>query len=481
MLKVIPIYQEDWNEPICSIVPVSSRGLRGGDLNRFSKKAGYDLAYKVSQLTFENGEVPIHLIALGAGEYYGPNRNGDWFGVDVCRKYHKTYEKFARFYRNHQNKDPSKSYGIIKLSHYNEDMHRIELIVSLFGNEKIAKKHGGLVADRELEKLAAGAPIAVSMACHVSHDICSICGNKARSRSEYCLGIDEGGTCEGGGLRHKIASTLADGRILYAINPDPKFIDISHVPKPADRIAWVTSELFLSKEASYKSNISGAELAEYYGLDVPVHFQFLDYEYELRSLLTKCATVENNVWNNLDESEVLLHMYRIDNLPQKIYDFTKTNGIEWSVNNGLLVPMRVFSKWAGLINQYNNAVSILPHIYNRLQNQSKNQVIEKTANYLQKYSFKNNNVCYNQNYDESKIRMKLAALFNRYNDKIEKWKRSLIKTAIININDLLKDYISYQLIWLKNNNNVQSTNSDVIKEAIYTNIAEHILHSTIGA
>jgi hypothetical protein len=231
-------------------------------LNITFKKSGFHVSYlkgnqddSLSHLTryfckfayFENEEiedlrkgnlVPVYLIAIGATEYYGPNRNGDGFNIQVCKKYHPTFTKYANFYRNHQNKDPNNKYGIVKLSTFNDEMNRIELLVYLFGNEKTANKYKGKVADRELNLLFSQKDFPVSMACKVSYDICSICGHRSTCREEYCRGINEGGTCPGGGLYTKMGSILRDGRQLYAINPDPIFFDISHVIKPADRTAW---------------------------------------------------------------------------------------------------------------------------------------------------------------------------------------------------------------------------------------------------
>lgn len=260
MIKVIPPDSQNFDEPMAQFIKMSSDGIRGSDLKSFIKRAGHEFVDAIKNIKFDKGEVPIHLIALGATEYYGPNRNGDGFKVATCKKYHHTFVKHARFYRNHINKNPEKSYGIVKYSYYNDSMHRIELLVALNGDKKAAEKNGGLVADLELEKLANGKDIGVSMACYVPFDVCSVCGNKAKSRKDYCRGFDEGGKCPGGGLFTKIATVLADGTQVYADNPNPKFFDISHVPRPADRIAWVMGQL---KEAGdHREIIGGAELAE---------------------------------------------------------------------------------------------------------------------------------------------------------------------------------------------------------------------------
>jgi hypothetical protein len=242
-IKIIQPGSYNFGEPQVRLIEQRRGILVPSQCEFLVKTAGSGIVSHLKNLRFESGEVPVHLIAIGATEYYGPNRNGDGFSVDTCRRFHKTFEKFAKFYRNHKNDDPHISYGIVKLAYFNENMKRIELIVALNGTKEAARRNKGLVADKEIDDLKSGKDIAVSMACKVAYDVCSVCGNKARSRKEYCTGIDEGGKCPGGGLRNKIGTVLDDGTQLFAHNPEPVFFDISHVPRPADRIAWVTSVL----------------------------------------------------------------------------------------------------------------------------------------------------------------------------------------------------------------------------------------------
>lgn len=165
MIKIIAPGSQDLVENAVQMIKVAKTGLRGQDLKDFIKRAGHEFADIIKRTTFDPGEVPIHLIALGAGEHYGSNRNGDFFGINSCRKYHDTFVKHARWFRNHVNKDKSKSYGIVKHSMFNEPMKRIELLVFLNGTKAAAEKNGGLIANTELEKLADGKELPVSMAC----------------------------------------------------------------------------------------------------------------------------------------------------------------------------------------------------------------------------------------------------------------------------------------------------------------------------
>lgn len=82
------------------------------------------------------GKTQILLTALGAGEWWGFNVNGDYFpetalaheGADYG---YKTFEHFAKIYKHHVNKDPTASFGDVALSVYNPTYHRVELIVML--------------------------------------------------------------------------------------------------------------------------------------------------------------------------------------------------------------------------------------------------------------------------------------------------------------------------------------------------------------
>jgi hypothetical protein len=275
MIKVIQPQSQDFSEPVATLIKVSSRGIIGSDKYALTKRAGAEFVHRLENIKFAKGEVPVHLIAIGATEDYGPNRNGDGFKRACCALYHDTFTKFARFYRDHLNKNPAKSYGLVKASAYHEPMRRIELVTALNETKEAAERNGGLVADKELEKLARNEDIGVSMACTIPFDVCSGCGNQAKTRADYCDSVDNGGHCKAGGLKHNMGRCLADGHILHADNPNPRFFDISHVFRPADRIAYISGTL--NKVAS-AGLISGAELAEQLGVSAPSFFNTADIE-----------------------------------------------------------------------------------------------------------------------------------------------------------------------------------------------------------
>ena len=253
-------------------VPVSSRGLIGYDRQQMIKIACIDIVESVDRIKTAADEPLVHVIVVGADEDYGANRNGDAFVRQVCHDYHDTFEKYAYFFRDHKNKDPKKSYGRIKKAFWNDRMKRIELLVALNGSEEAARRNDGLYADREMEKLASGRDIPVSMACRVPFDICSWCNNKAPSVEDYCFGVDEGGMCKAGGLRDNIGAIVDMGddglHQLRAMNTQPAFFDCSHVFRGADRIAFVTGQL--EKAASvHGGGVSSATLARELGVTLP--------------------------------------------------------------------------------------------------------------------------------------------------------------------------------------------------------------------
>lgn len=296
LVKIIEPGSQKFDVPVSQLIKMSSDGLRGNDLRSLIKRASHAFADAMRRVELKPGEVPVHLIALGATEFYGPNRNGDGFKEATCRRYHGTFVKYARFYRNHVNKDPRKGYGIVKLSHYNEDMHRIELLVALNSTREAAERNGCLVADEELQKLASGDDIAVSMACKVPYDICAGCGNRARTRAEYCTGTDEGGLCKRGGVANRLCFVHEDGFINHVDNPDPVWFDISRVFRPADRIAYTNGIL----KAADSRPVGGALLAEMMGVTVPP--LLLDGNAEvpasLITLSTKLAALEEDIARN---------------------------------------------------------------------------------------------------------------------------------------------------------------------------------------
>jgi len=232
--------------------------------------------------------VYIHLVALGAGDYYGPNRKGDHFPEwsllgqmpddDVVKRYKKagikipkqgeygiaTFTKYGYVYANHNNSHPRLAKGEkVVCAAYNMKQHRVELIVFI-------KKD---LAPEIVAKAENGESIPFSMGCKIPADQCSICGNLARTTRNYCDHARD------------FMGRVYQGREVYVINHFPKFIDISYVNVPADPTAFS-----ISKVAGMSScrQIPDQHLKE--------------FSRALNHQLSKKATMEKNIINENDVS-----------------------------------------------------------------------------------------------------------------------------------------------------------------------------------
>lgn len=261
-IKTITPGSFDFREPTIQEVKYSSRGLVGEDLRQLVKRASAEMVFNLRNVDHKPDECLVHLITMGATETTGPNKNGDGFRKSALQKFHRTFLKHARPYRDHKNKDTDKNYGRILMETFRPDLGRGELLVAYNTNKEAAQRNGGLVADLELEKLHKSGSFAVSMSCSVAYDQCSSCENKAKNRHQYCLGLSEGGHCKHGGLKNNMGRVCEDGHQLHADNPEPLFFDISHITneRQADQIAHA---LGIAKEAKYR--IPGSMISEFYG------------------------------------------------------------------------------------------------------------------------------------------------------------------------------------------------------------------------
>jgi len=263
--------------PVAAMLKLGSDGRMGpNDRREFQKRAGAAGAHVfqpyVDRVKFAKDEVPVHLIALGCKEAYGPNRNGDAFSERILQQTHHTFVKHAYWFRNHKNKkaDGHPTYGLVKASEYNPQMRRVELLVGLPATKEAAERMGVTYpASEECEKLARGDDIAVSMACRVPYDVCSGCGNKARTRDEYCKEAN----CKFGGCYENLArlvKTANDVHMLHVDNVSPTFFDISKVWRPADRIAYAGKADWVKAAADGFFGVGGSKTAEDLGVTPPL-------------------------------------------------------------------------------------------------------------------------------------------------------------------------------------------------------------------
>lgn len=216
-------------------ISACGRSASGCGASCATKQANEELKSFIRTLKPDPKYLFLHIVAMGAGEYFGPNTNGDYFpetsGTLITKgllEKHDTFRTIAKLFKHHKNKAKDPDYGHVPFSTYNNPMHRVELVVA---------------ADREkapdiAQRAENGERLGFSMSCRIPFDICSICGNKARTRSEYCTHI----------MNH-LLEIQPDGRQVYMINEDPTFFDISYVLRPADKTA-----MLLSKVASETQN-----------------------------------------------------------------------------------------------------------------------------------------------------------------------------------------------------------------------------------
>jgi hypothetical protein len=197
----------------------------------------------------EPGKTIVLVIGLGDNETYGANRNGDGFPSkpvkgkiepdEVLTKHYQSYDK-AHVFEHHVNGDPSKAIGKVKKAFWNPHMHRVEVLQD-FDNAK---------APHLIEKIASGEYPATSMGCRIKYDVCSNCGNRAKTRASYCEHL-------------KYAMSKIDphsGIQNSALNPSPDFFDSSWVLRPADRTGYMMKKV--AKEHPYELKLGGYELGE---------------------------------------------------------------------------------------------------------------------------------------------------------------------------------------------------------------------------
>ena len=191
-----------------------------GSDGAFTKVAQHtcELHPEIRQFTQNLKPDPDHIyvlvVALGAGESWSSNVNGDWFSREDLKKNHPSFVAKAKVFHLHDNKPNSESYGEVLFSRFNDNMDRVELIISVL-------RDGLPEVVSALEK---NELIDLSMGTRVEFDVCSICRNKARRFSEYCEH-----------LRYEMNKIYPNGKKVYAENPNPDFFDISFVDSGADR------------------------------------------------------------------------------------------------------------------------------------------------------------------------------------------------------------------------------------------------------
>jgi hypothetical protein len=299
--KQIDANSWDFGQSTTALIKVSSHGLKNQDKKDFFTKRAAAITFEktLNNMKLADGEYPVHLIALGATEYWNANRNGDGFTRDTLKQHHPTFIKHAKVFRDHD-ENPAKAYGRVVDSAYNDDMNRVELLIVCNGNKKAASKNNGLVMpESTINKLASGKEVPFSMGAYVKTDICSGCGNGATIRpSQYCTEetcVDKHGNHRFG-CRYGLCKVAEDGFVQYVDNPKPVFIDISEVYVPADRTAYG----YLAKySADHSIVMGGSELAQVRGIVTPdklaQYLEDLPVYYVWENTLHKLAAAEHDI------------------------------------------------------------------------------------------------------------------------------------------------------------------------------------------
>lgn len=286
--------------------------LFGAADSYFEKVASASLLPEVStfiaQLQPRNDSQYVLVNAMGAGEYYGSNVNGDrfseaalihapndWKGIPVYDKVKAATWAYgfptfydAHVFPHHRNKDAKRALGFVELAAWNPHMKRVELVTRL--DNELCLKFGG---EGIWDKLKAGMFPDVSMGTKVPFDTCSITLDKDlyykawgtydperhKSPGEAILEYHKKLKAKNGvGIRgvsitradySEYARTrmnfiLPDGRKVWVDNDFPKFFDISYVFMGADRIA--KAMLKIADAGRVYFFMGSAELAEKLGM-----------------------------------------------------------------------------------------------------------------------------------------------------------------------------------------------------------------------
>lgn len=190
--------------------------------------------------------VQVLITALGAYEQWGINANADAFpeaalshkGDDFG---YETFKTNANYFLHHVNKDPSLAKGKVLHTVWNQKAKRVELVIGIDVN----------LDPEGVNSVANGEALAFSMGSRLPYDVCSICGNKAKTRAEYC---DH--------LKYQLRQMdPVTGKLVYANNTLPKFFDISRVLIPADKTAYMWSKVASAAGDNPFAKLGSAELA----------------------------------------------------------------------------------------------------------------------------------------------------------------------------------------------------------------------------
>lgn len=213
--------------------------------------------------------IQVLLTALGGYPVWPQNVNGDRFLIPSLEHEgddygYQTFLSNANYFTHHVNSDPALAKGKVLAAVWNDKAKRVELIVGIDPSKD----------PDAASEIDSGSNLCFSMGAKLPFDVCSVCGNKARTRLEYC---DH--------LRYQMNQMdPITGLLVGALNPQPKFFDISRVLIPADKTAYMWEKV--ASAASPISKLGSAEIA-----DIPAAKLFGD-----KYILDKVA-MKQEAWN----------------------------------------------------------------------------------------------------------------------------------------------------------------------------------------
>ena len=250
---------------------IESVQVINGFKSQIIKRAGAKQFLKVAKT---KGQTDLHIIAVGAYEGTGFNRNGDCFRDYWCEKNAHYFKDSDRcVHRHHKNKPEDPKFGNVKAAAYNKQMKRIELIVGLDDD-----KCGDII--QEQEKVG---HTNWSMASRQAYDICTKCGHKAHTDDDRCEHIPG-----------EIGEITKEGQMVGMDNPNPRWFEISYVKRPADRIGFSLQKC--ASEKSLRPMLTRDFLQIYTGFEEPAETLLLSKSAaDKRALVGKLAELEKHI------------------------------------------------------------------------------------------------------------------------------------------------------------------------------------------
>ena len=320
--------------------------------------------------------------AMGAGEYYGSNINGDrfaeaalvhspdgWKGVPLLDKmkakgwaygFPTFYD--ACVYPHHRNKDPNKKLGVVELAAWNPHMKRVELVTRL--DRDICIANGG---ESIWDKLKTGNYPDVSMGTKVPFDTCSITLDRKRYQEAWDSYDPKRHTSPGAAIlevhkknpirgvqvtrkeyseygRTMMNRILRDGRKVWVDNDFPRFFDISYVFIGADKIAKAMLKIADAGKRTY-GFMSSAEVAEKMaaGIDVLEKSAAIATYDQVMEYAPKQAEMTKKVVPNQHAGKAVpLLTDREEDLPKGLQDILGAAGLDKALatTTGLGVVLR---------------------------------------------------------------------------------------------------------------------------------------------